>query len=575
MKATIEERQVSAKKSTSEKNNSLLKLLLSKRGVKTQKETDLFLNPDYEEHTHDPNILPDMEKAVERILKSVQNNEKIIIYADYDADGIPGAVILHDFFMQIEHTNFEVYIPHRHAEGFGLNDEAIEKFSAGEADLIITIDCGSSGNGPVELANKLGIDVVITDHHIPSDPEPKAYAIVNPKKKASKYPFKELSGAAVAFKLVQALVQKINLSPDTYHLTPVSMGWEKWLLDMVGIATLSDMVPLVGENRVLAKYGLVVLRKSRRPGIKELCRKLRLNQRHLTEDDIGFMITPRINAASRMDEPADAFNLLATQDPDEARVFAEHLDHINNERKGKVASMVKEAKKRLDKIKKINEVIVIGDPRWRTGLVGLAAQKIAEDYNKPAFVWGREGGDMIRGSVRSPGSVNVVELMKNCEDVFIEYGGHDFAGGFSVAQEKIHRLEEVLTSSCEKMVVENLGSEHIENYDAELALFEVNWDVWSIIDKLSPFGDSNPKPIFLFKNTLVKEVKAFGKEKNHLRLDLEKPSGGKVEAISFFKGPDDFKVKPQKGEQVDLLANMEKSVFRGRPELRLRIVDIT
>jgi single-stranded-DNA-specific exonuclease len=407
--------------------------------------------------------------------------------------------------------------------------------------------------------------VIITDHHIPSDPEPDAYALVNPKRNGSKYPFKELCGATVVFKLVQALLAQ---------LTSVPAGWEKWLLDMVGIATLSDMVPLTGENRVFAKYGLLVLRKSRRPGIRTLCRKLHLNQRYLTEDDIGFMITPRINAASRMDEPMDAFRLLTADSDEEAEKYVEHLDHINNERKGLVASMVKEAKKRLEKIHSLSDVIVIGDPRWRTGLVGLAAQRIAEDYGRPAFVWGREGGDVIRGSARSPGSVNVVRLMESCSNTFIEYGGHAFSGGFSVAQENIHTLEEVLVSACESPLVQ-LGREDSNlTFDEELSLLDVNWKIWDLIDKLSPFGDANPKPVFLFRNVLISNVGAFGKEKNHIKLDLEKPGGGKVEAMSFFKSPDDFKVKPQIRERVDILANMEKSVFRGRPELRLRIVDI-
>jgi single-stranded-DNA-specific exonuclease len=569
MKAVSEENSVSPKKKTI---HPLVKKLLQKRGIEEEKDIDIFLSPDYERDTHDPFLLPDMERAVERILKAISEGEKIIIYSDYDADGIPGAVALSDFFKQIKYENVEVYIPHRHAEGFGLNDDAIEKFSTGKAGLIITIDCGSSGNGPVELANKLGIDVVITDHHIPSDPEPDAYALVNPKRKGSNYPFQELCGAAVAFKLVQALLFKLRTT--NYDLRSIPPGFEKWLLDMVGIATLSDMVPLTGENRIFAKYGLLVLRKSRRPGIKALCRKLRLNQRHLTEDDIGFMITPRINAASRMDEPMDAFRLLSAEDDEEAGEYVDHLDRINNERKGLVASMVKEAKKRLDKINSASDVVVIGDPRWRTGLVGLAAQRIAEDYGRPAFVWGREGGDVIRGSARSPGSINVVRLMESCSDTFIEYGGHALSGGFSVAQEDIHTLEEVLVAACGNSEVQTVESNSESFFDDELSLLDVNWEIWDLIDKLSPFGDANPKPIFLFRNVLISEVGAFGKEKNHMKLGLEKPSGGKVEAMSFFKGPDDFKVQPKKGEQVDVLANMEKSMFRGRPELRLRIVDI-
>ena len=285
--------------------------------------------------------LHDMERAVVRILRAVSEGERVVIYSDYDCDGIPGAVVLHDFFAAIGFSNFINYIPHRHYEGFGLSVEAIEKLHQDNATLIITIDCGTSDTEAIHVAKRLGVDVIVTDHHEPPEELPEAIAIVNPKVGDS-YPFDGLCGAAVVFKLVQACLER-GQEQGLFTLKP---GWEKWWLDMVGIATIADMVPLTDENRVLAHYGLSVLRKSRRPGLQQLLRKQRASQRNLTEDDIGFTIGPRINAASRMDTPEDAFKLLATKDEREAGAFVDHLEKLNNERKGLVAAMTKDIHKR-------------------------------------------------------------------------------------------------------------------------------------------------------------------------------------------------------------------------------------
>jgi len=241
----------------------LMQELLYFRGIGTAEEAFHFLKPDYEEHLHDPFLLPDMEKAVVRILRAIENNEKVVIYSDYDMDGGPGGVILHDFFKKIGYEHFQNYIPHRHEEGYGLNVPAIEQFAKDGATLLITVDCGITDAEQVHVANELGIDVIITDHHLPAKQLPEAHAIINPKRKDSTYPFDGLCGAGVAFKVVQALIQKGNFE--------LKEGWEKWLLDMAGLATIADMVPLRGENRALAHFGLAVLRKSPRPGGRARC----------------------------------------------------------------------------------------------------------------------------------------------------------------------------------------------------------------------------------------------------------------------------------------------------------------
>jgi len=549
----------------------LLTRLLFHRGIVDHKTAEDFLNPDYEKHTHNPFLLKDAEKSAERIIKAIEDNEKVVIYSDYDTDGIPAGVALHDLFKKIGFKNFINYIPHRHDEGFGLNEDAIRQFIEDKVQLLITIDCGIADIGYVKLAQENGIDVIITDHHLPGSELPTAFAIVNPKQADCKYPEKMLCGAGVIYKLIQAILSKNRFG--------IKEGWEKWLLDMVGIATLSDMVPLTGENRVFAYYGLSVLRKSPRKGLMRLLNKLNINQRYLTEDDIGFTIGPRINAASRMGVPMDAFLLLATQDDNEAEHFAIHLDHINNERKGTVAGLVKEVKHHIRERygEKPERVVVIGNPLWKPALLGLAANTCAEEYCVPVFLWGRDGDNIIKGSCRAAGTVHLVELMQAVpEGVFSQFGGHAESGGFSVHSNSIHTLEDKLNNVFDK--IKNKKKEEIEYVDSELNPEDVNYDTYRQIERLAPFGTGNPKPLFIFKDVLVSNVKRFGKEGNHLEILVKSPDGKSVPAIGFFMSPEDFELKIDKklikGTIVSLIATMEKSLFRSRPELRLRIVDI-
>ncbi len=551
-------------------DGDLLDHLLFYRGIKTPEEKSDFLNPNYDEQTHDPFLLKDAEKAASRIIKAVENEEKVVIYSDYDTDGIPAGVALHDLFKKIGFKNFTNYIPHRHDEGFGLNEDAIRQFMGEKVQLLITIDCGIADVEHIKLAEENGIDVIVTDHHLPGHVLPQAFAIVNPKQVDCTYPEKMLCGAGVIYKLIQAILSKNRFG--------IKEGWEKWLLDMVGIATLSDMVPLTGENRVFAYYGLAVLRKSPRKGLMRLLNKLKVNQRYLTEEDIGFTIGPRINAASRMGVPMDAFRLLATQDDDEAEKFAIHLDHINNERKGTVAALVKEVKKHVHERygEKPENVIVIGNPDWKPALLGLAANTCAEEYSTPVFLWGRDGDNVIKGSCRAAGTVHLLDLMQGIpEGTFLQYGGHAESGGFAVHAHAIHTLEQKLSDAYESMRQKRLSqSEPVEYIDSELNPDDVNYDVYRIIEKLGPYGTGNPKPQFVFKDISLANVRQFGKENNHLEIIFNKSNSRPVSAIGFFMSSESFEKKPAKGSTISLVATMEKSMFRGRPELRLRIVDI-
>jgi single-stranded-DNA-specific exonuclease len=542
----------------------LLTRLLVNRGVTTEEQAELFIKPDYLKSLHDPLLLHDMEKAIVRIFSAIEAKEKIVVYADYDCDGIPGAVILHDLFTKIGYNHFSIYIPDRHDEGYGLNKEAIEQFIADGVSLVITIDLGTTDHEDIALAQAGGIDVIVTDHHLPHEILPPAFAVINPKV-GDTYPEKMLCGSGVVFKLVQAFIGKYG------EYFKIQSGWEKWLLDMAGLATLSDMVPLTGENRAIAHFGMQVLRKSQRPGLGQLLRKLKIDQEHLVEDDLTFMVTPRINAASRMDSPMRAFEMLSEKDTVKAGMLAEHLTKINDDRKKLVAQIMKDVKHTLAE-RTLGSVIVVGNPMWRVGVLGIVAGKLSEEHDKPVFAWGRGTDTLLKGSCRSNGSVNVVHLMEKAKHAFADFGGHELAGGFSVHAEHIHSLEETLSTMYSEVEQENLTPNGM--IDAVLKLSDVTEATYGFASSIAPCGLGNPKPTFLFENLIVKNIKMFGKEKNHLELTLADDIKVERTAMAFFANADTFSKKIEQGEKINLIATIEKSYFLGRVTLRLRIVDI-
>jgi single-stranded-DNA-specific exonuclease len=545
--------------------------LLYHRQIHDLQNAEIFLNPDYTSGIYDPYLLKDMDKAVSRFLKAIFENETIAIFSDYDADGIPGAVVLSDFFKKIGYQNFIVYIPHRDDEGYGMNTKALDFLKEQNVSLVITIDCGISDHQKVSYANSLQMDVIVTDHHLPHDLLPEAFAIINPKQKDCLYPEKMLCGCAVIFKFICAVISN-NDFKNKYN---IPAGWEKWLLDMVGLATLSDMVPLLGENRIFAFYGLKVLQKTSRFGLLKLFSLLKIDKNNLTEDDIGFLITPRINAASRIGNPKDAFVTLSEKDEVLATSGAIHLNKINDERKGLVSSMTKEIKKIIDQRSDVvGNVLVLGNPKWKPSLLGLVANSFSEEHRKPVFIWGRENGDgILKGSCRSYGGVSVVELMKKCQDLLNDFGGHKQAGGFSIDQKKIHLLEESLNKAFDDIYSDGFIEEEVY-IDKKISIDDVSWNLWKLIEKFAPFGIDNPKPIFMLENIDIFEVKHFGKEKNHLEISFKNSSGNLVKAIAFFKTKESFGLDLEVGNKINMIFNLEKSNFKNYPELRLRVVDI-
>ncbi|MFZ1987725.1 MAG: single-stranded-DNA-specific exonuclease RecJ [Minisyncoccia bacterium] len=539
--------------------------LLVRRGVKTQAEAFAFLSPSYDEHLHDPLLLKNMPEAAARLARAIIEKEHIAVWSDYDCDGIPGGVVLHDFLKKVD-ANFENYIPHRHEEGYGVNEMGIELLAKRGATLVVTVDSGITDVVAVARARELGMDVIVTDHHLPGEELPNAI-VVDHKQKGETYPFPELCGAAMAWKLACAT---LAVSPELRARVPA--GWEKWLLDMVGLATIADMVPLVGENRVIATYGLLVLRKSPRLGLQKLCRAARVNQRFISEEDVGFMIAPRINAASRMGDPKDAFRLFTTDDENEAEMLAKKLETANRSRRSAAAAITRAVHERVEErvlAGTVPEVIALGDPEWKPSLLGLVASGIAEEYERPVFLWGREGNQTLKGSCRSYGNVHLVKLMSAATEVFAEFGGHAYSGGFTLRDDQVFFLEERLSAA--RMTLKDAETTPIRA-DASLTPGEVTIDLFAKIRKMAPFGEGNPKPIFIFADAEVAQVSWFGKSNEHIKISIVRDTTP-LEAIAFYAKRELGKRVHNlaEGMRLTILGSIERDQFSKGMPVRLRI----
>ena len=551
--------------------SALVRSLLSKRGIETDADIAAFLNPDYALHTHDPFLFSGMNVAVERTLTAIAKGERIAVYADFDCDGIPGASVLSDMFNKIKYDNFEVYLPHRDKEGYGFHKDAITLLASRDVKLIITIDVGTTAVDAVAHANTLGVDVIVTDHHEVPETLPAAVALLNPK--LSPYPFGGLCGAAVAFKFAQALLAE-GKRRDVERFASIPDGWEKWLLDLVAIATVADIVPMTGENRALVYWGLQVLRKSPRPGITALVQKLRLRKSDITESDIGFSIAPRINAASRMDDPQLAFRLLTTHDPLEAEHLAARLESLNTKRKSVAGVIVREAKKiARERFSAEERIIVLGNTEWKPALLGLAANSVMGERGGMVCLWGRDVNGTLKGSCRSDDSLSVVDVFSHAGNVLEESGGHERSGGFTISHERIHELPEAFARAAAELRNEKKTIEF--SHDALLSLTEISWGLLKDISQLAPFGEANPKPVFRISGATVTAVRSFGKEKNHVEVVLaDDRAFESVRAFDFFRSPEHFSHEPKIGERASMLATLERDSFRGPARLALRIVDI-
>jgi single-stranded-DNA-specific exonuclease len=577
--------------------------IAQRRGISSD-DLESFLNPDYDQLS-DPFMMHDMSVAVTEIFHHIELGNKIAIYADYDADGIPGAALLSNLFHKIGYPNIVVYIPHRHREGYGFHKPAIKQLADQGVSLIITVDVGVTAVAETAYARSLGLSVIITDHHEPG-PELPDTIMVHPK--LGTYTDPMICGCAVAFQLARALISSYSKqkNPDqtiTLHnlrdasapavqgmssivttdglvgVNEIPPGWEKWLLDMVGIATIGDMVPLVKENRILAYWGLHVLRKSRRSGIIALCRELGIDQSTLSEEDLGFSIIPRINAASRMSDPIRAYELLTTDNPATAQIYATELSDLNTKRKNEVASIMRKANNIMNKTPD-RPVIVIGDPSWNVGVVGIVAGKIAEEYQKPTFVWTEYEGEYIKGSCRSNGSVSVVAMMEYASEAFIYQGGHAAAGGFTAYKKDLSRIEEMLSQALEHQTdITEQTTLLDDNYDAEITLSEITMNLYQELSQLAPFGVGNPRPVFLIRGMAVQETGFLGKGEQHLKLlvsdkSLQSNNARPIEMILFSASLSSPFRSLVAGDTFDALVAIESNSFRGRTTLRLKPIEI-
>lgn len=552
-------------------HDDLTSALLARRGIVTKEDAEKFLNPSYDLHLHDPLLMTDMREAARRLADAIITKEKIAVWSDYDCDGIPGGVLMHDFLKKVG-ADFENYIPHRHDEGYGMNVAGIEKLARESgATLVVTVDSGITDLEPIARAKELGMDVIVTDHHLPSDALPDAFAIVNPHARSDEtYPYIELCGSGIAWKLVCAV-----LAVEPLLREKVPIGWEKWLLDMVGLATIADMVPLTGENRVLATYGLLVMRKSPRLGLQKLCRAARVDQRAMTEDDVGFMVAPRINAASRMGDARDAFRLLTTTDESEADELAKKLEKANRTRKAEAGAITRAVHARLKERGEARSVIALGDPLWRPALLGLVANTIADEYERPVFLWGREGNMRLKGSMRSGDATHALELMRAAGDTFTDFGGHRAAGGFTVADDAIFDLEDRLVTARARLETK-IDDDLSQHADAIITPREATHTFLKKIERLAPYGMGNPKPVFLLRDISVREISRFGKSEEHLKLKIISDDDSAIEAITFFVKGKVARVAStlSRGSRVNVIAHLERDAFsRGTP-VRLRLLDI-
>jgi single-stranded-DNA-specific exonuclease len=574
-----------------EKLHPLTRTLLGKRGLIGEEEIENFLFPSYEKHIGDPFGIHGVPVAVDRIVDAMKKGEKIAVYSDYDCDGVPGGVLLRTFFDEIGYP-VEMYIPHRHNEGYGIHNHAVDTLKEKGVTLVITVDLAITNIEEIAYAKSIGVDFIVTDHHLPvyydkdGDTEylglgiqtgsqivPDAVAVINSKQDICTYDDDMLCGCAVAWKLACAVLSRLKreevpVVSDTVKTFPE--GWEKWMLDFVAISTIADMVPLQKENRALAHFGLRVLRKTKRPGLLHIFNEQRVRKDFLVEDDIAFTIAPRINAASRMGDPIQAHMMLYEKNVDAAEGYAQDLEDLNTERKLGVKDIISTLV--FDHQVYQNNVVVVGNKAWGPGILGLIAQNIIDETGKPVFVWGQgEDTSQLKGSCRSKGDVHVVELMAHVgHNVLSHWGGHEQAGGFSLLEENVDKLSNALNEAIKHIKITEIGSQEI-TADVELSIDDVNDLTYKAIEILGPFGVGNPKPIFSLCNVTPLATKWFGKKNEHFEITYPTSRGGKIKAIQFFSNKD---IEQKTNKPHTALVHLEKSYFAGRVELRMRIVKI-
>lgn len=528
---------------------SLFESILASRGLSGDQVAD-FLSPDYDKR-HDPFLLPDMKAAVDRLVLARERQEKVMIYGDYDIDGLTATTVLIDAFESFGFKHVESFIPNRFVEGYGLTIDAVETIAAAGTQLIVTVDCGSLSHKEIVRANELGVDVIVTDHHNVSDVQPPAIAVVNPKRSEHSYPFIDLAGVGVAFKLVQALQTR---------LTGLPAGNEKWLLDLVALGTVCDVVSLVDENRVNVFWGLKVLAKTRRPGLKALMAVAKVDPGALNSRSLGFALGPRMNASGRLETAKHSLDMLLAKDNEAAYEKAEQLDALNAARRTDQDAIFKQAIKQAEAYT-ADPVLVVSGADWNHGIVGIVAAKLLEKYKKPTYVL-QEMGENAKGSARSYGGFSAVAAIRASDDIITKGGGHTLAAGVTLPTANIAAFRKRVNDYYKSLNLTNQEALLLARADVTIDdLSEVSEDLIDQLEQLEPFGSGNPEPILQLEEVVVSDVRKMGADNQHVKLDVKDKSGRRIQLLAF-SAPDHYFVQP--GEVVSVLFQPTINEWQGR-----------
>lgn len=538
---------------------SILEELLEKRGLKNKTEREAFLHPDYKK-LGDPFLLPDMKKAVARLKSAKTKKEQVVVYGDYDIDGLSATTLLLDAFSQFG-LRVSSFIPSRFDDGYGLSKEAIERLAEGDAQLIVTVDCGSLSVDEVAYAKKLGVDIIVTDHHNLGDTLPDAVAVINPKRDDHMYPFRDFSGVGVAFGLVRAMQLKMK---------GLESGHEKWLLDLVALGTICDIVSLTGENRVLAYWGLKVMSQTRRPGLRALMAVALIKPNELTARSLGFGLGPRLNASGRLETAQLSLDLLTANDNSEALKLAQRLDNMNVARRKDQTKIFNEAVTQAGSFSD-HDVLVLSNPNWSHGIVGIVASKIVEKFHKPAFVLQEVDGE-TKGSARSFGDFSVGEAIIYSNEHIIKGGGHSLAAGVTLQTTKIDDFRVSVNTYYASLKLNDQKAHLLPKAEIELEnLSEINETLVNDIAQLEPFGQDNPQPVFAIRRLKVDSVRTMGDAKQHVKLRLKDSIGNSAEFLAF-SAPEHYFVDI--GEMVDVWCTIDINEWQGRRNVEGRLLEV-
>ena len=524
--------------------------ILNARSITDMTVVKKYFSDEYEEG-YDPFLMHDMQKAVDRINEAIENEEKILVYGDYDADGITSTVLLVETLISMG-ANVSSYIPNRFEEGYGPNKEAFTKIINSGISLIITVDNGIAGVEEVDLANELGCDVIVTDHHKIQDTMPNAYAIIHPEHPDGNYPFKKLAGVGVAFKLAHALLE---IFPD-------------FLLDLVAIGTIADMVSITDENRIFVKQGLELINEDPRIGLKMLLELSGIDTK-IDEQTVGFYIAPKLNSIGRMDSAKLGLTFLMAEEPVTARALAEQIEQYNIQRKQITEDIVKDVISKIENSEKKQKNVIMVSGEYHEGVLGIVASNIVEKYQKPVFIMNEKEG-VLKGSARSIFDFNIYVAMNKISDLFLAFGGHTLAAGFSFEKSNFEKIEEFLDNEFEEFK-QNNDLKTNKNIDIVTSLEDISYQFLNSLDALKPYGMDFEKPTILIENAMVLNKAYFGSEKQYLRLTIADEVGN-LDCITFKDSATFDKV--EKNDIIDLLCNIDKNNFNGRTKLQAHIIDI-